>query len=73
MTSTDKFVNLSTLYYWVGLWRIWWGWCPVCNSDAPNIDKCQWCAGQRGWKPKMIRKQWAMRWRHERKVNGCIW
>lgn len=28
-------------------WRLWWGLCPACNSDAPEIDTCQVCSGYR--------------------------
>ena len=27
----------------VGAWRFWWGFCPACNSDAPEVDTCQVC------------------------------
>ena len=26
-----------------GEWRHWWGWCPSCNSDAPERDICPVC------------------------------
>lgn len=32
----------------VGAWRMWWGWCPACNSDAPEVDECEVC--RMGWK-----------------------
>ena len=28
-------------------WRIWWNLCPVCNSDAPEMDTCWCCRGSR--------------------------
>jgi hypothetical protein len=28
-------------------WRIWWNLCPVCNSDAPECDRCWLCGGSR--------------------------
>lgn len=27
----------------IGNYRMWWGWCPSCNSDAPAIDTCPVC------------------------------
>lgn len=39
---------MKTYILWVGLWRSWWGWCPECNSDAPDIDTCMVCAGDGG-------------------------
>lgn len=30
-----------------GRWRLWWGLCPACNSDAPEIDSCQVCFAYR--------------------------
>lgn len=30
-------------------WRLWWGLCPVCNSDAPAIDTCECCHGWQGY------------------------
>jgi hypothetical protein len=59
----------------VGLWRIWWGLCPICNSDAgnptdpcakPTIDNCKWCHGSRGWKNKKQRKAWGEMWLSEK-------
>jgi hypothetical protein len=31
----------------IGRYRMWWGWCPSCNSDAPEIDVCPVCLGDR--------------------------
>jgi hypothetical protein len=27
----------NNLLYWRGIWRTFWGWCPKCNSDAPEL------------------------------------
>ena len=27
-------------------WRLWWGLCPICNSDAPALDTCKCCRGE---------------------------
>ena len=33
-----------------GRYRMWWGWCPACNSDAPALDHCRVCGGYlSGW------------------------
>ena len=33
-----------------GRYRMWWGWCPSCNSDAPALDHCRVCGGYlSGW------------------------
>ena len=32
-----------------GWWRIFWGTCPLCNSDAPCVDTCALCEGFRGY------------------------
>ena len=29
----------------VGWWRLLWGFCPGCNSDAPAVDSCKVCQG----------------------------
>jgi len=29
----------------VGRYRMWNGWCPECNSDAPYVDICKVCYG----------------------------
>jgi hypothetical protein len=26
-----------------GRWRLWWGLCPACNSDAPELYSCPVC------------------------------
>jgi hypothetical protein len=33
----------NNLLYWRGIWRTFWGWCPKCNSDAPELYKCNIC------------------------------
>lgn len=27
----------------IGQWRLFWGFCPRCNSDAPHVYKCSVC------------------------------
>jgi hypothetical protein len=29
----------------IGRWRLWRGYCPACNLDAPAIDTCPVCHG----------------------------
>lgn len=45
-----------------GIWRIHWGFCPVCNSDAPELDSCRFCDGFRGWRNKPARMQLIAEW-----------
>lgn len=47
----------------LGRWRMLWGLCPACNSDAPEIDGCRVCLGFRwsvngGPPPKEIKAWW---------------
>lgn len=35
----------------IGKWRLWWGLCPLCNSDAPEIDTCPVCYSSREFPP----------------------
>ena len=35
----------------VGWWRLWWGFCPWCNSSAPEIYECPCCDGYDGPHP----------------------
>lgn len=34
-----------------GAYRLAWGFCPRCNSDAPEIDRCAICDGYRSHTP----------------------
>jgi predicted amidophosphoribosyltransferase len=31
-----------------GAIRMFWGWCPRCNSDAPRVDRCPVCKNAQG-------------------------
>ncbi len=46
-----------------GYVRILFGFCPVCNSDAPALDDCTFCKGFRWYADEMrragLRAQWA--------------
>jgi cytochrome c5 len=35
----------------LGGWRLWWGFCPECNSDAPEKDTCVVCRNYQGFHP----------------------
>lgn len=50
------------LMYRRGLWRIHWGCCPECSSDAPELDSCQYCKGHRGWRDKKERHRMMLEW-----------
>ena len=34
-----------------GRWRLWWGLCPLCNSDAPALYHCPVCQYYQGPRP----------------------
>ena len=34
-----------------GRWRLWWGFCPQCNSDAPELYACPVCEYYHGEYP----------------------
>lgn len=51
------------LAYISGLLRIAFGFCPVCNSDAPAIDTCEFCLGHRVWRRRNERTELGERWR----------
>ena len=53
---------IEWLVYLRGMWRIRWGNCPVCNSDAPDLDTCTYCHGFRGWRDKKLRAQMRFTW-----------
>jgi hypothetical protein len=58
------------LVYRQGLWRIWWGSCPKCNSDAPKLDHCRYCNGHREWRDRKERRDERLRWM---KKHGVGW
>jgi hypothetical protein len=53
---------LDWLVYRRGLWRVYWGHCPVCNSDAPKIDSCSFCSSYRGYRDKKARAELRYEW-----------
>jgi len=53
---------IDWLIYRRGLWRIYWGCCPECNSDAPALDNCQFCEAHRGWRDKKARAELRWKW-----------
>jgi hypothetical protein len=49
----------------VGNWRLWRGYCPECNSDAPDVDTCEVCEGYYGppWPSSHLQLElWRRRW-----------
>lgn len=58
------------LYRWLidvrAKFRAWCGFCPACNSDAPEIDRCWLCRGYRwdrdGVPNKQTKRLWMHRW-----------
>lgn len=63
------------LWKLIGWWRLWWHFCPACNSDAPEVDKCQVCEGYRtsrdGYPPSVETKaRWWRRFLMSRCTHG---
>lgn len=58
--------------YWGGLWRAYWGSCPACNSDAPELDTCKFCLSYYGYRSKEERKNLALRWEKTPKDHRCV-
>lgn len=54
---------MKRLSYLSGLLRIAFGFCPVCNSDAPALDTCEFCLGYRMWARHDERYELIQRWR----------
>ncbi len=43
----------------LGRYRMLWGWCPACNSDAPSVDRCLVCAPEQGrWSDRTAELVW---------------
>lgn len=38
----------------IARWKMRWGFCPECDSDAPAIDTCPVCRGLKEWPPSLI-------------------
>ena len=57
-----------------GDWRLWWGFCPECNSDAPALDTCLVCDGYSSGSPGYVYPPMPMRkaiWRR-RFLQRCL-
>ena len=50
-----------------GRWRLWWGFCPQCNSDAPELYACPVCEYYHGEYPPSAETKaaWLSRFEHE--------
>ena len=42
-------------------YRLFFGFCPKCNSDAPDIDNCDVCLGDTSYPPSRQRKEELLR------------
>ena len=40
----------------IAKYRLFFGFCPKCNSDAPAIDACNVCNGERSYPPSKHKK-----------------
>lgn len=49
----------------IGKWRLLWGFCPECNSDAPDLYECAVCQFYKGHFPpsEAVKQEWWMRWK----------
>lgn len=65
-------LRLQRLRAW---WRVLFGFCPECNSDAPKIDTCSVCDSWRGDFPPewSVRMFWLTNWESLRDGVRCIW
>src|SRR5690349_24517701 len=61
--------ELSYLDYILGLYRIWLGFCPKCNSDAPELDTCDFCDQRSLWRNHEQRRHWKYQWKQLRKIG----
>ena len=62
---------------WRTWWRLLWGFCPECNSDAPEMDTCKTC---KGWwsgstgntfpPPEKVKADWLRRFNQARCTHG---
>lgn len=56
----------------IGRWRLYRGYCPACNLDAPAVDTCDVCANYHAgkpWPPDHLQlESWRRRW--EEKHDG---
>lgn len=56
-----------------GWWRLLFGFCPKCNSDAPELYDCKVCewyrSSDKGMPNKATKKIWWSRFIHELKKN----
>ena len=60
--------------YWlellIGKWNSAWGFCPECNSSAPEMDHCDVCKGCRGTPAKKDKVElWRNIWRAKLKAR----
>ena len=59
-TITMKIINFirrNVLMFRCRL-RIFWGFCPQCNSDAPEKDNCKVCDSFYGYAEKEQKTKW---------------
>ncbi len=56
----------------VGRWRLWLGYCPWCNLDAPELYGCRVCENYHGMfpVPDGVLAEWRRRWVWIRQTGG---
>lgn len=58
-TFSDELEVVTMLYLRLAIakYRLFFGFCPKCNSDAPAIDSCNVCNSERSYPPSKHKKQ----------------
>lgn len=54
---------MKTLLIARGRFRLFWGFCPKCNSDAPEKDNCNVCDNFYGCARKEHKMKWWSRYK----------
>ena len=56
IAELDRGMAMKILSVIRAKYRLFFGFCPKCNSDAPEIDNCNVCLGARSYPPSRQRK-----------------
>lgn len=66
---------MSRLRKLMGRWRLFWRFCPECNSDGPELDSCRVCDGYRSHETTLTpwqqtKERWWRRFAQARCAHG---
>lgn len=71
LIKVNYFISVVSAYisHYIGMHRIMLGFCPICNSDAPELYDCDLCEGYHTAKgdPFPPSKELKDKWREEYK------